>query len=174
MAATSPDSREDGAANDFARLGNELYQQWEQAMTTWWDQVLESPQVLKATGENLSTMARARRQYEEGMDQGMHQLHLPTRGDLVRVTRVATLLEERLLQLEDRLLQVQDLLEGMERETLQARVEAAEARLELRERLAGLEERLAALEGTPAAPSDGAPAATAPTARKRGAAAKGA
>ena len=144
-----------------------MYQQWEQAMTAWWDQVLESPEVLKASGQNLSTMARARRKYEEGMDQGLHQLHLPTREDLTRVARIATLLEERLLQVEDTLLQVKDQLDGMEKATLQARVESAEARLELRERLAELNARLQELEGPGAGEGDLPSAQGGPTPRKR-------
>lgn len=165
-----PQAPHDAAAFDFGKLSNDMYQQWEQAMTAWWDQVLESPEVLKASGQNLSVMARARRKYEEGMDQGLHQLHLPTREDLTRVARIATLLEERLLQVEDTLLQVKDQLDGMERATLQARVEAAETRLELRERLAELQARIDRLEGRGAA-ADAAPAEDGgkPAARKRGA-----
>lgn len=155
MASSSSSSSSDpssdpssGPSSDFGKLSNELYQQWEQAMTAWWDQVLESPDVLKATGVNLSTMAQARKKYEAGMDQGLERLHLPTRSDLVRVTRIATLLEERLLQLEDTLLVVKDQMDALERETVQARVEAAETRLELRERLAELQARLDAVEGS--------------------------
>ncbi|NOY27755.1 MAG: hypothetical protein GXP62_17975 [Oligoflexia bacterium] len=138
---------------DFQRLGDDLYRHWESAMSTWWDQVLESDDVLRATGQNLSAMASARKSYEEGVDQGLKRLHLPTRQDLIQVTRIATLLEERLLQLEDRLLrmddgvtQLQEHIVVLERETVQARIEAAEARIELREGLAKITARLDALE----------------------------
>lgn len=160
---SSSEPRTPGAADgvDFGRMSQDLYAQWETAMSSWWDQVLDSPDFLKASGENFSRMARARKQYEEAVDDGLSRMHLPTRQDLVRVARITTLLEERLLQMEDTLLQVKDKLDLLERETLQARVEAAEARLELRERLAELHSRLSALEDGPAAPA-------APATRRRG------
>jgi len=162
-------AQSDGSA-DFRKLGDQMYQQWEQAMTTWWDQVLESPDFLKASGENLSQMAQARKKYETAVDEGLGQLHLPTRGDLVRVARIATLLEERLLQVEDTMLAMRDQVESLERETVQARIEAAEARLELRERLAELQARLDAVGTVPApvpAPTVSAAPPRSPAARPR-------
>jgi hypothetical protein len=146
----------DQADLDLGKLSQDLYQQWESAMTTWWDQVLDSPEVLKASGQGLSTLAGQRRRYEEQVDEQLQRLHLPTRTDLIQVSRIATLLEERLLKMEDRLLEVQDQLLAAERETVQARIDAAEARIEQRERLAALQARLERLEG-------GAAAAPAPT-----------
>ncbi|MCB9778449.1 MAG: hypothetical protein H6742_07800 [Alphaproteobacteria bacterium] len=162
------DTASDTAAGmpDFSKLSNDMYQQWEQAMTAWWDQVLDSPDFLKATGQNLSQVAHARKQYEQAVDEGLHKMHLPTRQDLVRVARIATLLEERLLQMEDRLLAMGDQLDVLEKETIQARVEAAEARLEMREKLAELQARLDAGEAT------AAPATATATPRRRSTAKK--
>lgn len=151
--ATSNGTSSAGPTLDFAKLSQDMYSQWESSMTAWWDQVLDSPDFLKASGDNLSRMAQARKQYETQVDEGLTRMHLPTRSDLVRVARIATLLEERLLQVEDSLLKMQDQLASVEKETIQARVEAAEARLEQREHLVQLQARLDALEGAGAKPA---------------------
>ncbi len=143
---------------DFDRLGNELYQHWESAMTQWWDATLESPAFLGAMGKNLEGAARARGQYEKAVDASLERMHLPTRGDLVRVARVATLLEERLLEQEDHVLEMKDRMARLEREVVEARIEAAEARLELRETLAAIQSSLGRRPGAEAPPS--APADT--------------
>jgi len=153
--------------DDFTRFANEAYHQWEKTMSSWWDQVLDSPSFLGAMGENLSSFAKARQQYEETVDDQLRRMHLPTHGDLTRVARIATLLEKRLLEIEDRVLELQDTVEGrlasMEKEALQARIKATEAHLEMRDKLDALSERLALLD-PPAAP----PNRRKPTARKAG------
>lgn len=135
---------------DFSKLSQQFYEQWEQGMTAWWDQVLESPAFLNAMGDNLANQARARGTYAKAMDDSLTRMHLPTRGDLVRVARIATMLEEKVLSVEDRLLDIQDSLGRLEKEAITARIDAAETRIELRERLAQLEARLEALEAKPA------------------------
>lgn len=153
---------------DLSKLTGDLYRQWEQSMSTWWDQVVENPTFLTGMTDQVARMAEARTQYEEAVDRGLENLHLPTRRDLVRLARVATLLEERLLTQEDQVLSLQDKVAGLEREVVQARLEAAEARLEAREQHAALIEKLAALEarlsGSPA-PVEQAP--TEPSPRRR-------
>lgn len=165
------------AQPDLSKLSGEMYRQWEHAMSQWWDQVLESPAFLNAMGQNLSAQSKARSGFEEAVDQSMAQLHLPSRKDLTRLTRVVTQLEDRLLSMEDRLLEMNDKLGELERETLKARVEAAETRMEMRERLAELEQRLEAAppkkkaaprrrstrKGAAAKASDDAPSTDAPT-----------
>lgn len=148
----------DGTA-DFQQFSDDMYKMWEQSMTTWWDQVLDSKEFLGASGKGLSAMAGARRQYEGQVDEQLSRMHLPTRGDLTRLARIATLLEERVLKMEDTVLEVKDLLEAresrigsLEKEVLQARIEATEARVELREALAALNETLAALKPNAPAP----------------------
>lgn len=143
---------------DFEKLSGELYHHWEKAMTSWWDQVLESPAFLGAMGQNLAAQSVARGAYEKNVDDTMEKLHLPTRKDLVRVARIATLLEERLLGQEDVILELKDKLVALERETVTARVEAAEARLELRESLAAIRAELEALRAAAGAPPAAAPA----------------
>jgi chromosome segregation ATPase len=142
----------DGTA-DFQQFTDDMYKMWEQSMATWWDQVLDSPEFLGASGKGLSAMANARRQYEANVDEQLTKMHLPTRGDLTRLARIATLLEERVLKMEDTVLEVKDLLvereariQSLEKEVLQARIEATEARVELRETLAALKDQLSALE----------------------------
>ena len=132
------------ASFDPATMGQQMWSQWESAMGTWWDKVLDSPDVMGALGGQLGQMAKGRKAYETAVDENLGRMHLPTRGDLVRVLRVASLLEDRLLQNEDRLLELGDRLLRAERETLEARIEAAEARVELRERLTAMEARLVA------------------------------
>jgi hypothetical protein len=146
---------------DPSAMGQQMWSQWESAMGTWWDKVLDSPDVMGALGGQLGQMAKGRKAYETAVDENLGKMHLPTRGDLVRVLRVASLLEDRLLQNEDRLLELGDRLVRAEREALEARIEAAEARVELRERLAAMEARLmAAVQVAPApAPAERAAAA---------------
>lgn len=130
----------------FTAATNELYKQWEQAMTAWWDQVLESPSFLHQMGRGLEQSARLRGAYETGVDEQLERLHLPSRSDLTRVARIAALLEERLLQVEDRLLEIQDRLARSEAEAVRARIDAAESRLELRAALERIEAMAARLE----------------------------
>jgi chromosome segregation ATPase len=145
---------------DFKQFSDEMYQLWEQSMTSWWDQVLDSPEFLGASGKGLSQMAAARRAYEHQMDEQLTRMHLPTRGDVTRLARIATLLEERLLKTEDTVLELKDTLDDrneriaqLEKEVLQARVEATEARVELRETLAALTAKLDALAAAKPAPA---------------------
>jgi hypothetical protein len=130
---------------DMSRLSGELYRQWEQAVGDWWDKTLQTPAFLNAMGDSLGAQTRMRRDWETRVDETLTSMHLPSRQDVVRVTRVATLLEDKLLGLEDRLLALEDRLTAIERETLKARVEAAEARVFAQERLAGLEAKIDAL-----------------------------
>ncbi|MFZ5480041.1 MAG: hypothetical protein ACOZNI_24970 [Myxococcota bacterium] len=139
---------------DLDALNGEIYRNWEKAMTTWWDQVLESPAFLGGMGQQLSATSQARGAYERAVNETMEKLHLPTRGDVVRLARVCTLLEERLLAQEDLLLAMKDRMDTLEKAALEARIEAAEARVELRERLDALKDTL------------GAPAASAAPQRK--------
>lgn len=128
---------------DFTRLSGDLYRQWEKAMSGWWDQVLESPAFLGAMGQNMTAASQARGAYEKAVEETLQRMAVPSRGDVVRIAKVCSLLEERLLAQEDVLLQLQDKLAASEREAVQARIEAAEARLELRERMDAIEKLLA-------------------------------
>ena len=102
---------------DLSKLSGELYRQWEKGMAQWWDQVLESPAFLSGMGQSLSGQAQARANYEQAVDQTLEQLHIPSRKDFIRLTRVATMLEDKLLSLEDKLLTLGDQLAAQERET---------------------------------------------------------
>jgi len=124
---------------DFSRLPEEMYKVWEQGMTNWWEQVLDSNVFLKAMGDNLSTQSHARAQYERSVDDTLTRLHLPSRADVLRLARIASMLEERLLRHEDLLLSVQDRSANQEKESIQARIASAEARLESRGQLEQLD-----------------------------------
>jgi hypothetical protein len=149
------------ATPDMTKLSGEMYKAWESSMTQWWDQVLESPAFLKGLGENLSQQTQARKTYEDQVDQNLESWHLPTRSDLVRVTRIATMLEDRVLGLEDKLLAMEDRMVELQAETLKARVDAAEARVSSQEQLAEINAKLEALLAQtapkPAAPKKPAP-----------------
>lgn len=114
-------------------------------MARWWEQALSSPGVLQAMGRGLGRGTEARATYEHAVDERLQRLHLPTRSDLVRMTRIATLLEEKLLQQEDTILALRDELVTARREALQARIESAEARVELREALVAIQTQLSAI-----------------------------
>ncbi len=133
----------DQTTNPFT---GELYTIWEQSMTRWWDQVLDSNATLKAMGEGLSAQSKARAGYESSVDDTLTRMHLPTRTDVIRLAKIASMLEDRLLSQEDVLLEVRDQLVEMEKVAIQARIEAAETRLEMRERLAELQARIDSLE----------------------------
>lgn len=139
-------------SEDLSKLTGEMYRQWEKSMAGWWDKVLESPDFLGALGQNVEAQAKARKAWETQVDRSMGELHLPSRSDVVRLARVASLLEDRLLSLEDRLLAMQDQLGRIEKDSLQARIDAAEALLTVQERLAGIEARLGG--GSPEAAKD--------------------
>lgn len=167
MSSSNPSS---GPFPDLSPLSGDLYRQWEKSMTSWWDQVVDSPAFLGGMSKQVGQMAEARARYEEAVDESLERLHMPTRKDVIRLARVATLLEERLLAQEDLILSLQDKLDGLEREVLQARVEAAEARLESRERLEALQASLRGATGpspvTQAPPAETPEAGKAP--RRRG------
>ncbi|MDP2310115.1 MAG: hypothetical protein Q8P18_29125 [Pseudomonadota bacterium] len=154
------------------RFSEQLYQGWEKAMGAWWDQVLQSPSFLGAMSENLVSRTQARATYERTMEGAMDRMHLPTRKDIGRVARVATLLEERLLAQEDLLLSMKDQLAAAQRDAVQARIDTAQARLELKDQLIQLRGELASLQVTTqpaelAAPVEPpAPAAPASSPRK--------
>ncbi len=152
-----------------SRFGEQLYQSWEKAMGAWWDQVLQSPAFLGVMGENLAARTQARAAYERAMESAMDRMHVPTRRDIGRVARIATLLEERLLAQEDLLLTLKDQLFEAQRDAVRARIDAAEARIELQEELQRVHAELRALRAQAgAAPiSDVAPAPPAPPKRPR-------
>ncbi len=137
---------------EFDRAATEMYKHWEKAMTSWWDQVLESPAFLGAAGQGMGQATAARGQYTKAMDAWLEQAHLPTRDDMVRLLKVCSQLEDRLLQQEDLLLDLKDRLAAAERASLEARIAAAEARVEVRDRLDSIEARLATPSEAPTAP----------------------
>ena len=154
-----------GPFPDLSQLSGDLYRQWEKAMSSWWDQVVDSPAFLGGMSKQVGQLAEARARYEAGVDESLERMHLPTRKDIIRLARISNLLEERLLASEDLILGLQDRLDSLEREVLQARVEAAEARLEARERLEALQAALGAQTSTPSA--EQAPAAEPKGARRK-------
>jgi hypothetical protein len=157
MSASDPHPH--GAANGmpdleaFSKMSSELYKQWEQSVSGWWDQVVESPAFLDSASKSMGGLAQLRAQYEQQMDENLSRMHLPSRGDITRLARIANLLERRLLDLEDRVLDLKDTLAErdarvarIEAELVQSRIEAAEARIEQRTLLEALATRLATLE----------------------------
>lgn len=142
------------AEDDVSKLTGDLYRQWEKSMETWWDGVLESPEFLKGMGKNLEAQGKARKSYEEGVDKTMGDLHLPSRKDVIRLAKVASMLEDKLLSVEDQVLAHGDALGRIEKDTLKARIDAAEALVAVHEKLGAIEARLdrvlSALEGADA------------------------
>lgn len=161
---------------DLNKMSTEMFRTWEKAMGAWWDQVLESPSFLGGVNDGMGQAAQARGKWTETVDKTMEMAHLPSRTDVVRMLRVATLLEERLLAQEDMLLDMKDRLATAEKDAVAARIDAAETRLELGEKLDLILAHLDALGGAdaeapaagsaePAPPGDAPPAT--PTARRK-------
>lgn len=126
--------------DDASKLSGEMYRQWEKSMSSWWGQVLESPAFLSQLGQGAEAQAKARKSWEDNVDKTMGEMHLPSRSDVTRLAKVASMLEDRLLSLEDRLLAMQDQLDRIEKATLQARVDAAEALLAVQDKAADAKE----------------------------------
>lgn len=144
--------------SDESRTGMnaEWFRQWEQSVTKWWDTVLEDPKFVQGMGDNLAGRAQVRTTWEDGVDRTMEQMHLPSKRDLVRLARIASLLEDRLVATEDALAETHERLARLEKETLRGRIESAEALLAMQERLDALTAELARVSA--AAPSTPAPA----------------
>ena len=84
-------------------------------------------------------------------------MHPPTRTELTRLARIATLFDERILEQEELLGDMRDSMAALENDARQARIVAAKARLEARYSLAALMARLAQLKsrlGSPAVRSE--------------------
>jgi hypothetical protein len=122
-------------------MNAEWFRQWEQSVTRWWDAVLEDPGFVRGMGDNLAGRAQVKSTMQEGVDRAMEQMHLPSKRDLVRLARIASLLEDRLVATEDALAETRERLDRLEKESLRSRIEAAEALVALRERVAELEGR---------------------------------
>ncbi len=133
------------ATDDFSKLTGEMYRQWEQSMARWWDTVLDDPNTVTGMGKNLASQARLRGQWEESVDKSMEAMHLPSRKDVVRLAKIAAMLEDRIVALEDTVLENRDQLDRIEKETLRARVDAAEALITVQEKLEAIEQKLDAL-----------------------------
>ncbi len=131
--------------SDLKDLSTEMYRQWETSMAKWWDGVLDDPTFIKGMGDNLSAQSRARKGFEEQVDKQMEAMHLPSRKDVVRVARIASLLEDKVLAVEDALLEQHDALARMEREGLKARVDQVESLVAVHDRLDAIEAKLDAL-----------------------------
>lgn len=125
--------RGEGEGGAGASTGPDWFRQWEQSVTQWWDAVLEDPRFVKGMGDSLAGTAEVRSAWESGVDDTMHRMHLPAKSDVVRLARVASLLEDRLVALEDQVAESSARLERIEKEMLRARVDAATALVELRE-----------------------------------------
>jgi hypothetical protein len=131
--------------SDLKDMSMEMYRQWEKSMATWWDGVLDDPTVVKGMGDNLAAQSRVRKGFEDQVDKTMTDMHLPSRSDVVRVARIASLLEDKVLAVEDALLEQHDALQRIEKESLQGRIQSAETLVSVQERLDTIESKLDAL-----------------------------
>jgi len=162
--------------SDLKDKSMEMYHQWEKSMATWWDGMLDDPTVVKGMGDNLAAQSRVRRGFEDQVDKTMADMHLPSRSDVVRVARIASLLEDKVLAVEDALLEQHDALQRIEKESLQGRIQQAESLVAVQDRLDTIESKLDALltavqQAAPApTPAKRAPRARKPTSRAKTAA----
>lgn len=126
---------------DEPGMNAEWFRQWEQSVTRWWDTVLEDPSFVRGMGDNLAGRAQVRTTLQEGVDRTLEQMQLPSKRDLVRLARIASLLEDRLVATEDQLADTRERLDRLEKEGLRARIDAAETLVALQDRIAELERR---------------------------------
>lgn len=159
--------------SDLKDMSMEMYRQWEKSMSTWWDGLLDDPTVIKGMGDNLAAQSRVRKGFEDQVDKTMQDMHLPSRSDVVRVARIASLLEDKVLALEDALLEQQDALTRIEKESLQGRIQSAESIVAVQERLDTIESKLDTLiEAVAKAPAKRTTRSKSTSSRSKSAAAK--
>ena len=123
-------------ASNLGALHSEWMRQWEESVSKWWDSALEDPAFSTSMSEALAGRACARSLQSQITSQALDQMHLPSRQDVLRVAKIASLLEDRLVALEDRLEETVARLDRMEKENLRARIEMTELLLRIEERLA--------------------------------------
>lgn len=149
-------------SDDPRGLGQgEWLRQWEQSVAKWWDAALEDPAFTRSMGDALSGRAQLQSAQAQAAERLLEQMHLPSKADLVRLARIVSLLEDRMVHLEDQLAETTSRLDRMEKETLRARIDAAEALVRLEEQLRSMNDKLDALAGK-------AEPEPAPRARRRG------
>lgn len=124
-----------------------LFREWERSVAAWWSTVLDDPAFARGMGDALHGRNAATAAMQETLDRTLGAWQLPTKRDLVRLSHIATMLEDRLVGLEDTVTELGERLDRIEREALKARIDAAETRVMLEERLAGIDEKLARLVG---------------------------
>jgi hypothetical protein len=124
--------------------------QWEQSLAKWWDTALEDPAFVRGFGDALAGRAQVRSSWEEGMERTLDQMHMPSKRDVVRLARIASLLEDRLVNVEEQLAEMNTRLDRMEKEALRARIDSAEVLIRLEEQLRALHDKL---DGRPAPPA---------------------
>ena len=133
--------------NPFDFSGNTpsdaLYEQWEKNMSAWWEGMMRNPLFLGSMGRSMAMMSQVRHAWEKRVDDNLERARLPTRRDMVRMTSVLSLLEDKLLRVEDELLATRDKLVEMEKAALKARIDAAENQLALEQELVELRRMLA-------------------------------
>jgi hypothetical protein len=120
----------------------ELYREWERSVAAWWDTVLDDPAFVRGMGDAMTGRGRAVAAMQDNVDRTMEAFHLPSKRDLVRLSKIASMLEDRLVALEDQVADLKGSLERIEKEALKARIHAAETRVALDDRLAGIEAKL--------------------------------
>jgi hypothetical protein len=116
--------------------------QWEQSLAKWWDTALEDPAFVRGFGDALAGRAQLRSSWEQGMEQTLEQMHMPSKRDVIRLARIASMLEDRLVNVEEQLADVSARLDRMEKEALRARIDSAEVLIRLEEQLRALHEKL--------------------------------
>jgi hypothetical protein len=120
----------------------EWLRQWEQSLAKWWDTAIEDPAFVRGVGDALAGRAQLRSSWEQGVERTLDQMHMPSKRDVVRLARIASMLEDRLVDIEEQLADMCCRLDRMEKETLRARIDSAEALIRLEERLSALHEKL--------------------------------
>jgi hypothetical protein len=127
--------------------GPNLFEEWEKSVASWWTTVLDDPAFVRGMGDALAGRGQAVAAMQENVDKAMEAWHLPSKRDLLRLSRVASLLEDRLVALEDQVGELGARLDRIEKDALKARIESAETRVMLEEKLGVIAAKLDRLLG---------------------------
>lgn len=148
---------------DLFKAWKDAYDQFEKAWTKPMHELISTESFAASMGVTRDSYLTSQKTLREGMEQYLKSLHMPSKSDVTHVASLVVGLENKVEVLEDRL------------EVLEERIGRHEDRFDrLEAKLDAIHEALVKLASAPVVefivpPADEAPAATAPSAKRRSA-----